>query len=177
MVIYIAKYNAAKEAGETLPRVTEYIGYSIKLIAEGLSTKPDFIGYSYRDEMISDGIENCLMYLHNFNPSKYKNPFAYFTTIIYYAFLRRIQKEQKQQYIKHKTLINSSIMNSLVDMSPEDASHFNVKFTHMDAVKSRDLVEKFEKTNTTKKSKTDKPEVIGLEEFIIDDIIEDDIIE
>ncbi len=80
--------------------VTEYIGKCFLDIATHLSYRPNFIGYSYREEMISDGIENCLMYANNFDPEKSSNPFSYFTQIIYYAFLRRIQKEKKQQYIK-----------------------------------------------------------------------------
>jgi DNA-directed RNA polymerase specialized sigma24 family protein len=66
--------------------------------------KPNFINYSYREEMISDGIENCLQYIDNFDPTKSNNPFAYFTQIIYYAFLRRIAKEKKQSYIKGKLI-------------------------------------------------------------------------
>ena len=56
--------------------------------------------------MISDGIENCLQYMDNFDPEKSKNPFAYFTQIIYYAFIRRIQKEKKQQQVKQKMIAN-----------------------------------------------------------------------
>merc|ERR1712224_1194508 len=91
----IAEHNkAVKDAiakGEEPPRVTEYIGECIYKIATRLSTKPNFINYSYRDEMICDGIENCLQYINNFNPDKSQNAFAYITQIIYYAFLRRIQ--------------------------------------------------------------------------------------
>jgi hypothetical protein len=98
--------NVVKEAeasGETKrPPVTEYIGECFFKIAEHLSYRPNFINYHYREEMIGDGIENCLMYCHNFDPNKSKNPFSYFTQIIYYAFLRRIQKEKKQNYIKYK---------------------------------------------------------------------------
>ena len=64
----------------------------------------NFINYTYRSEMVSDGIENCLQYIHNFDPDKSNNPFIYFTQIIYYAFLRRIQKEKKQQHIKNKMI-------------------------------------------------------------------------
>ena len=72
-------------------------------IAEGLSHKPNFINYPHREEMIGDGIENCLMYFNNFDPEKSKNPFSYFTQIIYFAFLRRIAKEHKQLYVKYKS--------------------------------------------------------------------------
>lgn len=167
MVKYLNRLNDAKSQGvaeKDLPRVPDYIGRAIFMIANRLSTRPNFIGYTYRDEMVSDGIENCLMYLHNFNPDKSKNPFAYFTQIIYYAFIRRIQKEQKQQYIKHKSMINSSIMNTLVEMAPDDASHFNAVYVHMDADKSKDLVDKFEKSNKIKKTKKK-----GLEKFIGDE--------
>ena len=96
MIIYRRLYDEAMAAGEPRPIVSRYVGECIMLIATRLATRPNFIGYSYKDEMISDGIENCLAYLHNFNPEKSTNPFAYFTQIIYYAFLRRIQKEKKQ---------------------------------------------------------------------------------
>ena len=94
----------AEEADEELPRISDYIGECFLKIANGLSYRPNFINYTYRQEMISDGIENCLQYIHNFDPDKSKNPFAYFTQIIYYAFLRRIQKEKKQTHIKNKMI-------------------------------------------------------------------------
>ena len=96
----------AEEAGEERPQVTNYIGECFLKIANGLSYRPNFINYTYRSEMVSDGIENCLQYIHNFNPSKSNNPFAYFTQIIYYAFIRRIQKEKKQTHIKNKIIEN-----------------------------------------------------------------------
>ena len=99
----IAKNEAE---GKPKPQVSNYIGECILKIATHLSYKPNFINYSYREEMISDGIENCLQYLDNFNPDKSKNPFAYFTQIIYYAFLRRIAKEKKQTYIRGKLILD-----------------------------------------------------------------------
>lgn len=104
----ISEYkNQVKEAAEKgldKPIVSNYIGECILKIANGLSYKPNFINYSYRDDMILDGIENCIQYIDNFDPSKSNNPFAYFTQIIYYAFLRRIAKEKKQAYIKGKLI-------------------------------------------------------------------------
>ena len=94
----------AEEAGEGKPPVSNYIGDCFLKIANGLSYRPNFINYTYRKEMVSDGIENCLQYIHNFDPDKSKNPFSYFTQIIYYAFLRRIQKEKKQSHIKNKMI-------------------------------------------------------------------------
>ena len=86
------------------PQVTNYIGECFLKIATHLSYRPNFINYTYRDEMIADGIENCLQYCSNFDPEKSKNPFAYFTQIIYYAFLRRIAKEKKQTHVRNKII-------------------------------------------------------------------------
>ena len=85
----------AESLGEERPPVTDYIGECFLKIAQHLSFRPNFINYSYKEEMIGDGIENCLQYVNNFDPEKSKNPFSYFTQIIYYAFIRRIQKEKK----------------------------------------------------------------------------------
>lgn len=94
----------AQQANTTTPQIPNFIGECVLSIAQRLSFKPNFVGYSFRDEMISDGIENCLMYFNNFNPEKSSNPFAYFTQIIWFAFIRRIQKEKKQTLIKGKIL-------------------------------------------------------------------------
>ena len=96
--------DAADLKGEKHPPITEYIGICFMKIAENLARKPNFMNYPYKDEMQSDGVENCLLYAYNFDPTKSSNPFSYFTQIIYYAFLRRIQKEKKQAYIKYKKL-------------------------------------------------------------------------
>lgn len=103
---YKRQVAEAEEVGDPKPRVSNYIGECILKIANHLSYKPNFINYTYRDEMISDGIENCLMYLDNFDPNKSSNPFAYFTQIIYYAFIRRIQKEKRQTLIKGKIVMD-----------------------------------------------------------------------
>ena len=103
LIQYKADCTAAEDTGDELPRVPDYIGTCIYQIATRLATKPNFSGYSYKEDMISDGIENCLQYINNFNPEKSQNPFAYFTQIIWYAFLRRIQKEKKQMYIRFKS--------------------------------------------------------------------------
>lgn len=102
MVTYLEAVKESEESDSKRPRVPEYIGECLLKISTRLSTKPNFINYTYRDEMIADGIENCIMYFRNFNPDKSKNPFAYFTQIIYYAFLRRITREKKQLYVKYK---------------------------------------------------------------------------
>jgi hypothetical protein len=94
--------HEAEQTGEKEPPVTSYIGECFLKIAEQLSSKPNFAHYAYRDEMICDAVENCIVYAANFDPEKSSNPFSYFTQIIYYAFLRRIQREKKQSFIKYK---------------------------------------------------------------------------
>jgi len=102
LIEYREQCDKAKKKKKPEPPIPNYIGECFLKIADHLSRKPNFISYSFRDEMIADGIENCLMYFRNFDPEKSKNPFAYFTQIIYYAFLRRIMKEKKQLYVKYK---------------------------------------------------------------------------
>ena len=104
LIVYREKVAHAKENDLPKPRITNYLGECFLKIATHLSYKPNFVNYVFRDDMISDGIENCVQYIHNFDPEKSKNPFAYFTQIIHYAFLRRIQKEKKQLDIKTKII-------------------------------------------------------------------------
>ena len=104
IVEYKEKVALAEERGEAKPRITNYLGECFLKIATHLSFKPNFVNYMFKDDMVCDGIENCVQYINNFNPEKSKNPFAYFTQIIHYAFLRRIQKEKKQLEIKTKII-------------------------------------------------------------------------
>ena len=104
LIVYREKVAHAKDNDLPKPRITNYLGECFLKIATHLSYKPNFVNYMFRDDMISDGIENCVQYIHNFDPAKSKNPFAYFTQIIHYAFLRRIQKEKKQLDIKTKII-------------------------------------------------------------------------
>ena len=104
MVVYRKKVAIAKEKGTDPPPISNYLGECFLKIATHLSYKPNFVNYMFREDMIGDGIENCVQYIHNFDPEKSRNPFAYFTQIIHYAFLRRIQKEKKQLDIKTKII-------------------------------------------------------------------------
>ena len=104
LIVYRAKVAHAKENDLPKPKISNYLGSCFLKIATHLSYKPNFVNYMFRDDMISDGIENCVQYIHNFDPEKSRNPFAYFTQIIHYAFLRRIQKEKKQLDIKNKII-------------------------------------------------------------------------
>ena len=121
MIEYKKQYYTSKNNDEALPIISEYLGSVFLKIAQRLSFRPNFINYAFKDDMISDGIENCLHYIHNFDPEKSSNPFAYFTQIIYYAFIRRIQKEKKQLYIKYKTMQSTPSLLENVEVSANDS--------------------------------------------------------
>ena len=117
LIVYREKVAIAKEKDLPKPRITNYLGSCFLKIATHLSYKPNFVNYMFRDDMISDGIENCVQYIHNFDPEKSRNPFAYFTQIIHYAFLRRIQKEKKQLEIKNK-IIEKTGFEEVMNVEP-----------------------------------------------------------
>jgi len=106
---YRKRVLSARKRNHRDPKINDYIGECFLKIANHLSYRPNFINYTYKEDMISDGIENCLQYVANFDPEKSSNPFAYFTQIIYYAFIRRIQKEKKQTSIKQKLILKSGL--------------------------------------------------------------------
>ena len=124
----IAYKNAiveAEELGNPKPRIPNYIGECFLKIATHLSYKPNFVNYMFKDDMVCDGIENCVQYINNFNPEKSQNPFAYFTQIIHYAFLRRIQREKKQMEIKNKILERSGYEEVFVDNNTLDGTNYS----------------------------------------------------
>ena len=118
----------AEGVGDPKPQITNYLGECILKISNHLSYRPNFINYTYKEEMISDGIENSLQYIDNFDPEKSKNPFAYFTQIIYYAFIRRIAKEKKQQKIKERILLRSNIQDMIVVQKHDDAADYQTQY-------------------------------------------------
>ena len=133
VVEYVKKANEARENDKKIPTVPDYIAQCFLRIAEGLSHKANFIRYTYREEMVMDAVENCLKAIGNYNleaatRTGKPNAFAYFTQITWYAFLRRITKEKKQQEIKMKYLTKSGI-DSFIDVGTESvatdtATHF-----------------------------------------------------
>lgn len=147
LVDYKEKSAYAREHNTTPPKIPNYIGECFYKIAEGLSRKPNFINYTYKDEMISDGVENCLMYFENFDPTKTKNAFSYFTTVIWYAFLRRIQKEKKQLYIKYKATEQMGILDEYELLELEDGQ--NRQFEMYDNIS--EFIENFEENKKNKK--------------------------
>tara|TARA_Y100000004_G_scaffold87987_1_gene98630 strand:+ start:745 stop:1239 length:495 start_codon:yes stop_codon:yes gene_type:complete len=136
ITVYRKKVIASKENGTAKPRVPNYIGECFLKIATHLSYKPNFVNYMFREDMICDGIENCLQYIDNFDPEKSSNPFAYFTQIIYYAFLRRIQKEKKQLEIKGKILEKSGYQEIMhTDTYDGDMAGMNASYSDMGSIK------------------------------------------
>lgn len=160
IVKYKAELREAEDSGEEAPRVPKYIGECIYQIANRLAFRPNFINYSYRDEMISDGLEVAIAVVDKFNPEKSSNPFAYFTQVIYFAFIRRIHREKRQTYVKYKVMQNSMIHGQLAE-SGEDGAILNVDVTndHMD-----DFVGRYEEA-ANKKKRAAKKKKEGLELF------------
>lgn len=108
----------AEEEGNDIPQISNYLGECILKIANNLANKGNFNGYSFKDEMICDGIENCIKYFDKFDPAKSSNPFSYYTQIIYFAYLRRIAKEKQQYQLKHKII--QSVGNIVFELQEQD---------------------------------------------------------
>jgi len=162
IVEYVEQVNKAQAENEPLPIVTDYIATCFLKIAEGLSHKSNFIRYTYREEMVMDAVENCLKAITNYNieaATRTGNPnaFAYFTQICYYAFLRRIAKEKKQQDIKFKWIEKASVDEFIAAGYEGDISgHYFVDQlrSRIDKVKDTDKqLKEFAKAEKTKKAK------------------------
>ena len=176
VVEYVTTVREAKESGQSLPVVTDYIATCFLRIAEGLSHKSNFIRYTYREEMVMDAVENCLKAIENYNleaatRTGKPNAFAYFTEISWYAFLRRIAKEKKQQDIKFKYLSQSGIEEFLVNEG-DNPTAIAVENHFVDVLKNR--IEKVKTVDTTikqyakktKRKKTAKSADSDLQEFM-----------
>jgi hypothetical protein len=179
IINYKKEVKKAKRENLPKPGVNNYIGQCFMDIAENLAKKPNFANYPFKEEMIGDAVENCMMYTTNFDPAKSKNPFAFFTQIIFYAFLRRIQKEKKQLYIKMKQFEEhdptgkfrnwlkekfepeQNPFSDILQLSQEDVEVFEKKFK----IKNKKKTSK----KTSKKAevqKSDKPEKTRLDNFM-----------
>jgi hypothetical protein len=167
MIEYKKQWQISKDNDEELPIISEYLGSVFLKIAQRLSFRPNFINYAFKNDMISDGIENSLHYIHNFDPEKSSNPFAYFTQIIYYAFIRRIQKEKKQLYIKFKSMQNYEISPEFVNFMDYDEDFKSTgDYKNSDfRVMVDEFVDNFEKSKKKKAIKK-KPEPSNLELFM-----------
>ena len=151
------KVKDAESLGEERPPVTDYIGECFLKIAQHLSFRPNFINYTFKEEMIGDGIENCLQYVNNFDPEKSKNPFSYFTQIIYYAFIRRIQKEKKQAHVKHQLISKQEYIPYVTN--PYDNTPYQVTGFDVNIMVPDEAVYK-------PKKKESKDKISGLENFM-----------
>ena len=128
LIEYRENVAIAKQQDKAKPRISNYLGGCFLKIATHLSYKPNFVNYMFREDMISDGIENCIQYIHNFDPEKSRNPFAYFTQIIHYAFLRRIQREKRQLDIKNKIVEKTgfeALMTADANLTSEYRNDYN----------------------------------------------------
>jgi hypothetical protein len=141
----------ADRDGRQRPRVSEYLGKCFLLISRGLATKRNFAGYLFIEDMVMDAVENCVNVVLSFNPDKYDNPHAYFTLICWRAFLRRIEKEKKALYSKHKVTEDFIIHNpDLIehDSTPEDKARRSLDNAYM-----QDLAKKFEEKDAESRAK------------------------
>lgn len=145
----------AESIGRASPQIPNYVGECFLMICNKLSTKPNFMGYSYRDEMIADAIENCVSAAHSFDPDKSTNPFAYFTQIAWNAFIRRIAKEKKQSYIKHKNFEHSNLIAELNEESSMTGQPIPNEY-------SNEIIRSFEE----KLTKVQKKSRVGIEKFL-----------
>ena len=130
--VEIAKINDRQK-----PVIPRYIGDCFLKIANHLSFKPNFVNYMFKEDMISDGIENCVQYIHNFNPENSQNPFPYFTQIVHYAFLRRIQREKRQLEIKNKIIERSGYQEVFDDSNKIDGDNYSDYNQIKDAVHAK----------------------------------------
>ena len=166
-LIALIEYNEllvkAKTAGEEPPAVTRYIGECFIKIATHLSYKSNFINYTFRDDMVSDGIENCLTAVAKFDPTKSSNPFAYYTQIIYFAFIRRIQKEKKQQATKYKLMENMDVDSIIQNAEDSEAGRHLVDYLK----KQLDTIDP-EKRETASETKARKKKIAEKDNPAID---------
>lgn len=166
LIDYHKRCDEAKAESKEEPPIPEYVGECFYKIAENLSHKYNFISYSFREEMIGDGIENCIMYFRNFDPNKGSNPFAYFTQIIYFAFLRRIAREKKQLYVKYKATEQFGLLD---EGEMYEDEHGNMRqFEMYDNIS--EYILNFEETKKAKK----KSKVKGIENFLETEEIHED---
>ena len=157
---YRKKVLSARKRNRKDPPINDYIGECFLKIANHLSYRPNFINYTYKEDMISDGIENCLTYVANFDPEKSNNPFAYFTQIIYYAFIRRIQKEKKQTTIKQKLILKSGL-DEIVRQEGDNEEYQN---SYADFLRKNMIIE--QETEKKEKPKPKRKKISKLEFFM-----------
>jgi len=169
MIDFRESCEIAKNEGKPRPVIPEYIARCIMMIAEKLSRKPNFYSYTFREDMVGDAIKNCILYIDNFDPTIGKNPFAYFTQIIYFAFIQRINKERKQLYVKYKSTEELSILGDYeqFELSEMDGEGEGRQFELYENIS--EFIDNYEEKNNikkvTKKKKQKERELSLLEEL------------
>jgi DNA-directed RNA polymerase specialized sigma subunit len=163
LIDYKTSIDAAKEKNEQIPQVPRYIGECFIKIATHLSYKSNFINYTFKDDMVSDGIENCLTAATKFDPAKSSNPFAYYTQIIYFAFIRRIQKEKKHQATKYKIIENLDLDSIIQNSDDSESSRQLVDYLK----KQLDNIDP-ERRETPSETKTRKKKLVEKDNSFID---------
>jgi DNA-directed RNA polymerase specialized sigma24 family protein len=151
MIEFKESCEIAKNAGKPRPVIPDYIARCIMMIAEKLSRKPNFYSYTFREDMVGDAIKNCILYIDNFDPTIGKNPFAYFTQIIYFAFIQRINKERKQLYVKYKSTEELSILGDYeqFELSEMDGEGEGRQFELYENIS--EFIDNYEEKNNIKK--------------------------
>jgi len=176
MIDFRESCEIAKNEGKPRPVIPEYIAKCIMMIAEKLSRKPNFYNYTFREDMVGDAIKNCILYIDNFDPSISRNPFAYFTQIIYFAFIQRIQKERKQLYVKYKSTEMLSVLGDYeqYEMTDMDGEGDGRQFELYENIS--EFIDNYEVKNNIKKTKKKRKEQERKEEssFILDDLFVDE---
>jgi hypothetical protein len=163
---YRSSCAACRAENKPIPKIPDYMATCLMLIAKNLANKPNFYAYTFKDEMIGDAIENCIMYFHNFDPDKSSNPFAYFTQIIYFAFLRRIQKEKKQLYVKYKSYEQFGVLDDNEKNDLEENGMVSAQFEMYENIS--EFIDNYEETNRKNKLKNSKAKKTKLE-LLFDD--------
>lgn len=160
LLAYKKKCVDAENSGNEVPMVPNSLGSKFMDISTNIARRPNFSGYPFKGDMINDGIENCLRAVHNFDPEKGNNPFGYFSQIIWFAFLRRIEKEKKELYTKHKYAEQCVVFGQDVDVKAGDQSGDG--FLKLDNEYMNDFVETFEKKKRDKKKVANS----GIDEYL-----------
>ena len=170
IVKYQERQRIALETGKDRPRIPEYIGKSILQISEGFCSLYKYTNYPFKEDMIQDGVLNCLQYIDNFDTEAYKNPHAYFTKIIWYAVLRRIQGEKKHLYLKYALQRNSDSIDigTFFDEGNTAKGKIYSEQTFLDIDKMNNFMDDYERYMSKKSKPKNKKDEIDCEDIIID---------
>lgn len=163
----------ATAAGKPRPEIPKYLGECILKIATNLSYKINFINYSYRNDMISDGIENCISCFASFDPAKSSNPFSYFTQVIYFAFLRRIAKEKKQSYIRSRLIQEMSVDSFDTQEHDDDTDFKNAYSAFIQSHQNFDdsFIKKRDKPKERRKTTSSLEEFFDVDDVTVEELI------